>query len=131
MDDDNLTYFEKRILSELAQIETKLKELELEKQVLGKQLAKAKAEQTGLQTVTRKNSLNRVIAENSITEALKEDCSLSTKKLYNNARLTNHGLKETTFRTYLHRMKKRGIIKTSKYIGTWELTNDYINAIKA
>ena len=122
MNDDNLTYFEKRLLAELEGIETQIKSLDTEKRALQRQLSKARAERTGLQTATRKNSLNRVLAENSIIEALREKKRpLSTRQLYLNALITHFDLKETTFRSYLHRMKKRGDIKTGGHVGTWEL----------
>ncbi len=124
MSNDRLTYFEERLTNELKNIEDRIKELEAEKRALQRQLAKAKTERTGLQTATRKNSLNRVVAENSVIEMLKRERNpVTTKKLYKNAQLTNYDLKENTFRTYLHRMKKRGIIKTGHFSGSWVLTN--------
>lgn len=125
MTDNELTYFEKRLQIELERIEAQIKTLKSEKSALIKQQAKARAERTGLQAITRKNSINRVLAENSIIEALRlYKKPLSTDELYKNARLTNFDLKTNTFRTYLHRMKKRDLIKTAKHVGWWELTED-------
>ena len=122
MVDDNLSYFEQRINNELKDIEARIKALNEEKHALQRQLAKARAERTGLQYATRKNSLNRVLAENSVIEMLRERKKpLSTRQLYRNAQLTNFELKETTFRTYLHRMKNRGLIKTARRAGEWKL----------
>lgn len=124
MEAEHLTYFEKRIISELEEIEIKLKSLEHEKSALQRQLAKARAQRTGIQNVTRKNSVNRVLAENAITTALRDSKkALTTAELYRIALATNFDLKSATFRTYLHRMKKKNLIKTAKYVGTWELTN--------
>lgn len=122
MNVDQLGFFERRILSELKELEQQIKKLEAERRTLQKHLAKARAERTGLKSVTRKNSINRVLAENSVIEKLKDsNRPLSTKYLYNYARLTNYDLKASTFRTYLHRMKKRGLIKTASRVGEWEL----------
>jgi len=123
VDDENLSYFEQRIVREIEEVENKIKALEAERSALGRQLAKARAERTGIQSVTRKNSLYRVLAENSVVEFLKASASgrASTLQLYRNAQLTNFELKENTFRTYLHRMKKKGTIRTARAVGNWEL----------
>lgn len=122
MDKELLTAIEKRLLNEVAKIEAQITNLKNEKTALEKQIAKARAERTGLQSVTRKNSLNRVVAENSVLEALrtlKRPCS--TRQLYLNALETNSGLKETTFRTYLHRMKNKSLIETAGHVGQWQI----------
>ena len=79
---DNLSYLEKRLLGEIEDIESKIRALQMERHVLQKHLAKARAERTGLQDVTRKNSLNRVLAENSVVEFIRErrrPCSTSRR----------------------------------------------------
>lgn len=128
MNEDNLSYFERRVSQELEEIERQIKELEDEKRALQRQLAKARSERTGLQAVTRKNSLNRVVAENSVIEFLRRNGNkpLSMKQLYKNALLTNYDLKENTFRTYLHRMKEKEIIKPARITGHWILTDGYV-----
>ncbi|MEJ6391134.1 hypothetical protein [Gymnodinialimonas ulvae] len=121
---DKLTYFEKRLTRELEDIETKIQGLEDERRALSRQLAKARAEREGLKFTTRKNSANRVLAENAILQTLRESKSaVSTQVLFREARLTNFDLKETTFRSYLHRMKKRGDIRTSGGVGYWEIAH--------
>ena len=121
MDDEKLSYFEKRLTREVEEIEERIKALNKEKSNLLRQIAKARAERTGIQSVTRKNSLHRVLAENSVVELLKKDGRAPTATLYRNAQRTNFDLKEATFRTYLHRMKKKNMIKTSRAVGYWEL----------
>jgi len=120
--DNNLTYFEKRLSHELEDIEARIRELEDERRALSRQLAKARAEREGLKFTTRKNSANRVLAENAVLQALRDTTKpLSTQELYRQARLTNYDLKETTFRSYLHRMKKRDDIRTAGHVGRWEI----------
>lgn len=120
--DDNLTYFERRLTRELEDIEARIRGLEDERLTLSRQLAKARAEREGLKFTTRKNSANRVLAENAVLQALRGNTKpCSTQELYRQARLTNFDLKETTFRSYLHRMKKRGDIQTAGHVGQWEI----------
>ena len=125
MQDEELSYFEERILNEIAQLEREIKTLEIEKGALQKQLAKARADRTGIKDITRKNSVNRVLAENSVLKALKEAKKpVPTKRLYTIAKETNFQLKETTFRSYLHRMGEKGMIRQSKkLVRHWVLPN--------
>lgn len=121
-DDESLSYFEKRLTGELLEIERKIKELEHEKYALQRQLAKARAEKTGLQKVTRKNSIARVLAENAIfAEISRRGGEATSKQLLTAARTTNYDLKHATFRSYLHRMKLEGRIRTGNRTGTWRL----------
>ena len=125
MESNELSYFERRIQKEIEDIEERIKTLNGEKMALQRQLAKARADRTGIQSVTRKNSANRVLAENAVIGALQEaNKPMSTRNLYRVALSTNFDLIENTLRTYLHRMKKRGIIKTSNSVGVWELPKD-------
>lgn len=122
MEDEHLSYFESRIIGEIKEIESNIKALTSEKSALQRQLAKARAQRTGIQNVTRKNSINRVLAENAVVSALRDSKkALSTSDLYRFALSTNFDLKQTTFRTYLHRMKNKELIKTARQTGYWEL----------
>ncbi|MTH80327.1 hypothetical protein [Paracoccus aestuariivivens] len=120
-ENDGLSYFEARIARELAAVEDEIRKLEAEAVTLRRQLGKAKAERLGLQHATRKNSMNRVLTENSVLEQLRSTSPIATKVLFRNAKMSHPDLKETTFRTYLHRMKQRGLIKTARSAGQWEL----------
>lgn len=125
MEDAHLTYFERRIINELEEIESRIESLTSERYALQRQLAKARAQRTGIQNVTRKNSVNRVLAENAVIAALRDSGkSLATRELYRAALSTNFDLKPTTFRTYLHRMKGRGLIGTASHVGSWKLPPD-------
>jgi len=123
MNDAHLTYFEKRLTAEIDELTRQIRELETERQALRRQLAKAQAQRSGLQYVTRKNSTNRVLAENSVLQMLRDEKKpVHTRRLYKNALMSNGSLKENTFRTYLHRMKNKGLIKVSWQVGVWELS---------
>lgn len=122
MSDDHFNFLEKRLQSELKQIEGKIRDLEAEKVHIGRQLARARADRTGLQHTTRKNSVNRVLAENAVLTALRDAKKpLSVNQLYRKAQETNYALKLTTFRTYLYRMKEKRLIKSARGTGTWEI----------
>lgn len=124
--DSKLSQFESRLLKEIEYLDEKLRSLQDEKRTLSRLLAKARAENAGLALVTRKNSINRVLAENSIIASLKNSSSaISTGKLYLDAKTTNFDLKESTFRSYLHRMKNKGMIKASRlYARYWVLPDN-------
>lgn len=124
MQTPQISRLEEALTLELTEVLTRIKELEAEAAALRRQIAKAAAKRQGLEFATRKNSLNRVLAENSVLEALREaEKPLTTNDLYKRARLSNTSLKENTFRTYLHRMKKRGAIQNARRVGEWRLSS--------
>lgn len=126
MNDDEFIFFESRLLKEIEEIESKIKALTSEKMALSKQLQKAKMEKDGLQFSTRKNSVNRILIENSVIYNLrakrdKGQISVSSDDLYKQALFLVNDLKKNTFRTYLNRMKNKGLIKNSNHVGFWTL----------
>jgi hypothetical protein len=71
--------------------------------------------------VTRKNSINHILVENSVLNTLNSSGRpRKTRSLYRDAALIVGTLKEGTFRTILHRMKNRGLI-TSVSDRKWEI----------
>jgi len=121
-DQPHMSPLERALTQELSDVELRIKELTDEASALRRQIGKASAKRQGLEFTTRKNSLNRVLAENSILELLREiGRPATTATLYKRAQLTNPYLKENTFRTYLHRMKKRNAIQTAQRAGQWKL----------
>lgn len=106
------SYYERRLQQEIESIELKLKELSAERDALKRQLIKARWENHLLRDVNRKNSASRVMVEQRVLGALKQATKpLSSKQLFEVARLANFELKENTFRTHLHRMKEKGLIE--------------------
>lgn len=117
-----MSHLERALTKELSEVEARIKELQDEAAALRRQIGKAAAKRQGLEFASRKNSLNRVLAESSVIEALREASGpLSNSVLFKRARQTNPSLKATTFRTYLHRMKLRGVILTARRAGEWRL----------
>ena len=106
------------LTQELAEVELRIKELQDEASALRRQIGKASVKRQGLEFATRKNSMNRLLVENSVLETLRRlGKPTRTAILYKNAKVTNPSLKENTFRTYLHRMKKKGRSKQHARLG--------------
>ena len=122
MDASQQVYYERRLQRALEDVEAKLKELELEKQALQRQLRKARQENSGLADVNRKNSIRRVMIENRVTDELKlSKKPIHTDALYRLALVVDFQMKESTFRTYLHRMKNKGMIANAGRGGLWQI----------
>ena len=106
------TYFERRLQQEIEAIELKLSELTAERDALRRQLIKARWENHTLRDVNRKNSASRVMVEQRVLAALEQAAKpMTSRKLFEVARLANFELNENTFRTHLHRMKGKGLIE--------------------
>ena len=115
------SYYERRLMREIEELEQRIKDLTQEQNALRRQLMKARWENDGLKDVSRKNSANRVMIENRVLDALqKKSKACSTAILYKAGLRANFELKENTFRTYLHRMKEKGMI-VSVGRGLWRL----------
>lgn len=111
MSEESQTYFERRLMREIEELDSRIKNLTDERSALLRQLTKARWENPHLKDVNRKNSANRVLIENRVLEALgRSKKPLKTAVLYEEGLRANFELKENTFRTYLHRMKDRGLI---------------------
>jgi len=107
-------YYERRLIREIEEVDLRIKELTDERAALQRQLMKARWENDSLKDVSRKNSGNRVMIETRVIDALEKTRSkpYSSSELYQEALKANFELKENTFRTYLHRMKEKGIIES-------------------
>jgi hypothetical protein len=121
MSEASENYYERRLMREIEELERRIKDLTQEKLALKRQLMKARQKDISLKDVSRKNSANRVMIESRILEALSENSKACyTKFLYKEALRVNFELKENTFRTYLHRMKEKRLIR-SVGRGLWRL----------
>ncbi len=121
------TYYERRLMREIEELERRISELTQEQHALKRQLVKARWENNSLKDVSRKNSANRVMIENRVLEALKKSSkACSTAMLFKEGLRANVELRENTFRTYLHRMKQKGLIRSSGR-GMWRLPEGETN----
>lgn len=122
MSEELSTYYERRLMREIEEIEGRIRDLTIERDALQRQLMKARRESASLKDVSRKNSANRVLIENRVTEALsKSSKPLSTATLFREGLRANFELKDNSFRTYLHRMKEKGMIR-SVGRGLWKIS---------
>lgn len=117
---------EARILSELAEAESKIRELTLYRDALQRFLAEVRKDGMATREVTRKNSYSRIAVENKIISELKEvGKPMSARLLLIAARQIHYGLKAATFRSYMHRMKERGLVSNvATRRGHWTLVEE-------
>jgi hypothetical protein len=122
-DQDVAAEVEKKILQEIAARKRQIAGIQQEIDTFERMLMKSRQQQVLIRQtdVTRKNSINRILVENSVVNSLKSSGRpRTTRSLYRDAALIVGTLKEGTFRTILHRMKNRAII-TSVSDGKWQI----------
>lgn len=103
---------EQHILAEIEELERRMAELELEKVGLQRVLMRLKKENVSSHEVGRRNSIDRVLVEARLLEQLRhEKTALSSSRLYEIAKGVHPDLKESTFRSHLHRMKMKNMIR--------------------
>jgi hypothetical protein len=76
------------------------------------------------------NSCNRVLIEGMILDLLEsaDGRPLQTRELFSGTLSVSAHLKYTTFRSHLHRLKKRGLISAEdRTYGSWRLTSNSVN----
>lgn len=114
---------ETKLLEQIKEIDQRVTELNAEKSALQRLFFKVRRENVAAHDVTRKNSVNRILIENKILETLDDAGGVvSSRKLFQSARGAIYELKESTFRSHLHRMKARGLIQLSHNLqGFWTL----------
>ena len=104
--------YENGLLEELADIDARIVRLKDEREAVVRLLTKARARHTVSQTVGRKNSMGRLLVEVVVLETLRaSDTAMRSAELLVRVQYAVPGLKETTFRSHLHRMKAQGSIK--------------------
>ncbi|MCA1368051.1 hypothetical protein I6F15_11625 [Bradyrhizobium sp. BRP14] len=122
MNDAGITNYENRLQREIESIDGRIKELIQERNALERQLLKARRLGSGVGEIRRKNSLTRVMVEKIIIDVLETSAKpVSSTTLFREAQRIDIHLKNTTFRTYLHRMKTRGMIQLAGKSGVWKL----------
>lgn len=121
MVDDPQSYYERRLMRAVEEVDARIKELQDEKNALLRQLRAARWESDSLKDVNRKNSGTRVMVERRVLDALQASKKpVSSDALYREALKANFELKDTTFRTHLHRMKAKGLLESAGW-GLWRL----------
>jgi hypothetical protein len=112
------------LIAQLSRIEKSIADLENERAAIRKLLLRIRGEQIVQTDVSRKNSVRRILIESKITEILTSARKpVPSRTLFNGAQTIAHDLNSNTFRSYLLRLKKRGVIMPTKHrVGMWEIT---------
>jgi hypothetical protein len=111
---------EARLTREIAEIDRTVSELLQRRRALESTILKLKREDLAAKEVTRKNSINRILVEKSILDQLQSGRFVSSRSLYMNAQASFYFLNNSTFRSYVRRMKERGLIESNR-VGNWRL----------
>jgi hypothetical protein len=119
---------ERRLLKEIADIDARVAELQTTRRSLERLVVKVRREapvEGG--KVARKNSAGRILIEQAIVESLRAALKpMTNKAIFTAARAVDYDLKEVTLRSYLHRMKARGLIEHSgAQGGSWQLRRSH------
>ena len=111
------------ILREIEDIDSKIKELQFARGALQGVLARIRQSARPEFGKHRRNSAERILVETRIIEELNRSLRpLSSARLYKAAKTVLSDLKEGTFRSYLHRMKIRGVVANPNAVsGMWRL----------
>lgn len=110
MRSDN-NYIELVITKQIEEVDLQLRELEAEKRALQRLLLKTRQNNIQNRQVTRKNSINRILVENTILETIRRsESAVNNNQLYNATLIVLNNLNKSTFRTYIKRMKDAGLI---------------------
>ena len=125
MDTKDISLYEQRLVKELAEIEKRIKELTNDKYALRRLLVKAQKDDLVNRQITRKNSANKVLIETMTLNTLRDGKTpQKTEMLFRAAKTVDTNLKRNTFRSHLHRMKKRGLIANPTNVrGTWKIVD--------
>lgn len=116
---------ERKILEQLGATSRRLKELEAEQASLHRLLVQVRNKAIKAQDVTRKNSVTRILIEERILDTLRRsERGVSTAILGREVSYFFPKLKGATFRSYLHRMRTRGLIEPAVgMVAAWRLPN--------
>ena len=122
IDETNKSQLEVRLLREIEEVNAKIQSLEDERKSLQRLLASARSKDKVARSVKRKNSLDRAVVEACIHEALSGGRPLRSSELRKRVASVVFYMNENTFRSYLHRMKEKGLItQHSGRRGIWTL----------
>lgn len=123
MNDDErvIRLYEARLEKDIQKLDIKIKELTESRQVLKRLLVEARGRGGFEPVVKRRNSTDRVIIESAIRRSLYGKTSVKSRDIYDQVKKVSYDLKHSTFRSYLHRMKEKGIISQHGR-GAWTLS---------
>lgn len=119
---DSVNALESKLLREIATINSRIKEMEQERRSLERLLVRSRRENVAAQEIARISSGSRIIVERSIIGHLRalNGRSSSTSDLKRVAESIELRIKDSTFRSHLHRLKLKGLIQSAGH-GRWQL----------
>lgn len=104
---------EKELVAQIVDINKRIDELLRDRAAINRAILKVRQRNSALKDVSRKNSLNRVLVESQILEILgRSSGPVSSQVLFKEAQNVHPDLKSETFRSHLHRMKRKEAIKS-------------------
>lgn len=111
---------ERRFLELLAEVNSAIAKLTAEKETLERLIIRERENRVRLFDVTRRNSLDRILVEDKICEVItKHNTPVYGRYIFNEVVSILPGMKGSTFRSHLHRLKDKGLIKMSPKRGFW------------
>ncbi|WP_156141094.1 hypothetical protein [Sphingomonas sp. 37zxx] len=121
---DELGSFEKKLLGEISALNQRILALEQERKTLERLLVRSRRENAAATEVARLSSGSRILVEQSVLNYLKElnGRSAATYELKRVAEGIELKIKESTFRSHLHRLKLRNLIKSAGH-GRWSIVS--------
>jgi len=120
--------YERRLLDEVKKVDREISSLQDQRNALVKLLARARAERHAERdmTILRSSSIDRIAIETKILQVLEKNKKpTAAKEIYSSVLSSFPGLKESTFRSHLHRLKnKQRIHPAKRQRGFWMLKSE-------
>lgn len=113
---------EERLTSQISEISHRIGLLQQERAALERLLVQERRRGLAHSDLARRNSVDRLLAEGEILRVIQEAPVPEVPADYILPRIEIPRLKEATFRSHLHRLKKRGLIASSRR-GFWRLAS--------
>ena len=112
-----------RLTAEIRAINKKIADLEAERHALQRVLERTKSEQFIVAGTNRRKNFGKIEVEQEILQTLRRrETPVSSADLLAAARSVKYSLKAVTFRTYLHRLKAKGLITNLEAVSYTHLT---------
>jgi hypothetical protein len=131
MKSEDRALLETHLLAQITAIEQDITKLEAQRDTLRDLLFRARRENATLRDVTRKNSFDRILIEGKIVNLLKAATRpIPTQRLWLAAQEVNLRLRSATFRSYVHRLKSKGLIVSAGH-GYWSAAEKKSDSAKS
>jgi len=110
----------KKLEAQISQIDAKILALTSERRTVQRMLASLVQIEVQPSEPVRKNAAQRVIVEKVILDFLAFGPA-SSEQIFQYVRIVHRAINPTTFRSYLHRLDRRGLISRGASRGQWRL----------